>query len=376
MQQQTGNCFVSAPAKTRVDDPGHQRFEQGIGRVIGSSAAMRRLFPLCRRLAESTLPLVIEGETGTGKELLAESLHELGPRADRPFVVLDCTSIPKNLVESALFGHEKGSFTGATEARRGVFEEANGGTLLLDEIGDLDFDLQAKLLRALERSEIQRVGSTKRIKVNVRFMAATRRDLADMVRDGRFRDDLYFRLAVTRIELPPLRDRSGDVRRLAQAFWHRLRPDAPLPPALLNRLERSSWPGNVRELQNNVARYAALGDLAWTRDGGPREPVPSLPGTTRPPEGTAHDAAPSLDEHPFTHVLEQGLSLPDARKAIVRAFERSYIERALEQSAGSVSKAAEASGVGARYFRMIRARSGERDAKKAKAASSTPLVAE
>ncbi len=182
VQQDTGPSFISHPPRPRLDDGPSARFDEGFGRVLGSSPELRRLQPLCMRLAESDLPVVISGETGTGKELLAESLHELGPRASQPFVVLDCTSIPKNLVESALFGHERGAFTGATQARRGVFEEAHGGTLLLDEIGDLEFDLQAKLLRALERREIKRVGSTRRIHVDVRIMAATRRNLAEMVR--------------------------------------------------------------------------------------------------------------------------------------------------------------------------------------------------
>ncbi len=330
--------------------------ENGLGRVIGSSPALRKLYPLCARLAQSDLPVVIEGETGTGKELLAESLHELGPRSNKPFVVLDCTSIPSNLVESALFGHEKGAFTGATEARRGVFEEADGGTLLLDEIGDLEFDLQAKLLRALERSEIQRVGSTRRIKVNVRFMAATRRDLVDMVREGRFRDDLYFRLAVTRVELPPLRERCGDVARLAQTFWQRLCPGSAIPAPLLGRLEAAQWPGNVRELQNTVARYVALGDLAWRRS-----PVAPL----RVESSNEHESVSTPQPEPsrdvFQRILERGLPLPEARKEIVREFERRYVERVLDEQGGSISKAAQASGVGDRYFRLIRARSVPRE---------------
>ncbi len=350
MQQDTGPSFISNPPRSRLDEHPSARFDEGFGRVLGSSPELRRLQPLCMRLAESDLPVVISGETGTGKELLAESLHELGPRASQPFVVLDCTSIPKNLVESALFGHERGAFTGATQARRGVFEEAHGGTLLLDEIGDLEFDLQAKLLRALERREIKRVGSTRSIHVDVRIMAATRRDLAEMVQQGRFRDDLYFRLAVTQVELPPLRQRTGDVRRLACAFWNRLRPHSPIPDSLLPRLEARRWPGNVRELQNTVARYAALGELAWVRGTGAREDAPA--------SGPSRDApAQAEPRQGFDHILAQGLSLPEARKELVRQFERSYVERALAQSSGCVSKAAEASGVGARYFRMIRARS-------------------
>src|SRR5207302_7312009 len=165
----------------------------------------------CVKLAKANVPLVIEGETGTGKELLAEALHEEGSRAAMPFVVFDCTAAPPTLVESELFGHERGAFTGAVSQRRGVFEQAHGGTLLIDEIGDLDLPLQSKLLRAIERGQIRRVGGDKWLEVDVRVLAATRRDLDKAVAAGRFRDDLFHRLAVARIELPPLRRRSGDI---------------------------------------------------------------------------------------------------------------------------------------------------------------------
>lgn len=331
--------------------------ESSFGRVVGASEAMRRIYPLCRRLAFSDLPVVIEGETGTGKELLAESLHEYGSRSKGPFVVLDCTSIPPNLVESALFGHERGSFTGATEARKGVFEEADGGTLLLDEIGDLELDLQAKLLRALERSEISRVGSNRRIKVNVRFMAATRRNLAAMVRAGKFRDDLYFRLAVTRVELPPLREREGDLRVLAGMFWRKMSGQGEMPESVVRELERHAWPGNIRELQNAVARHVALGELASRVEGAqPVAPPQHLP---------VLDADPCFgfdadDSGLFEQILNQDLPLPEARKRLVAEFEQRYIERALQQHGGNVARAAAASGVGSRYFRLLRARSRER----------------
>ncbi len=327
----------------------------GFGRVVGSSPAMRRLYPLCERLASTDLPLVIGGETGTGKELLAESIHEQSDRRNGPFVVLDCTSIPSSLAEATLFGHEKGAFTGATEARRGLFEDADGGTLLLDEIGDLDFDLQAKLLRALERSEITRVGSTRRIKVNVRFMAATRRDLLKMVHDGKFRDDLYYRLAVTRIDLPPLRERQGDLGRLVETFWDRLcggdeRPSA----ALMEGFARYGWPGNVRELHNAVARCVALGESAWLDDGSRRE-VGALPSPSPVDAGPAS----RIDELPqdmFESILAEDLPLPAARRKVVAEFEQLYVQRALQRTNGNVTQAAQASGVGSRYFRLIRAR--------------------
>jgi len=343
----------------RVADGATASVPVRFGRVVGGSEAMRRIYPLCHRLAQSDLPVVIEGETGTGKELLAESLHEHGARTKGPFVVLDCTSIPPNLVESALFGHEKGSFTGATEARKGVFEEADGGTLLLDEIGDLELDLQAKLLRALERSEISRVGSNRRIKVNVRFMAATRRNLAAMVRAGKFRDDLYFRLAVTRIELPPLREREGDLRLLVGEFWRKMSGSGEPPEPVLRELEQHHWPGNIRELQNAVARHVALGEFASRVEGA--QPV-------APPQHIGSKVRGALesiefgcdDSGMFEQILNQDLPLPEARKRLVAEFEQRYIERALSQHGGNVARAASASGVGSRYFRLLRARSRER----------------
>ena len=234
----------------------------GFGRIVGASLEMRRLYPLCQRLASTSVPVIIEGETGTGKEVLAESLHELGPRASEPFVIFDCTAVPPNLVETELFGHERGAFTGAVARRLGVFEQAHGGTLFIDEIADLDLHLQPKLLRALERGEIRRVGGDKWLKVDVRVLAATRRDLDREVQSGRFRDDLFHRLAVARIELPPLRHRQGDVPLLARHLWHLLGGDAGnLSDATLQRWSEEPWPGNVRELRNAVARHFALGDL-------------------------------------------------------------------------------------------------------------------
>ena len=329
--------------------------DSSFGRVVGSSPAMRRLYPLCRRLADSELPLVIGGETGTGKELLAESIHEEGVRRNGPFVVLDCTSIPSSLAEATLFGHEKGAFTGATEARRGLFEDADGGTLLLDEIGDLDFELQAKLLRALERSEITRVGSTKRIKVNVRFIAATRRDLLELVREGKFRDDLYYRLAVTHIKLPALRERQGDLPRLARTFWDRMGGDAQGPSdELLAAFARYDWPGNVRELHNAVARCVALGEDTWMEDAARRERISTAPANGPQPAPMQPDVA--LELGMFEEILKMGLPLPKARRRIVAEFEQLYVQRALEESGGNVTQAAQASGVGSRYFRLIRAR--------------------
>lgn len=328
---------VDAQSASTLDQPAAHRF----GRVVGASSAMRRLYPLCRRLAATAVPLVIEGETGTGKELLAEALHEQGPRASGPFVVFDCTAVPPNLVESALFGHERGAFTGAVSTRKGVFEQAHGGTLLIDEVGDLDISLQPKLLRAIERSEIQRVGGDKFIRVDVRVLSATRRDLDREVQAGRFRDDLFFRLAVARVELPPLRSREGDVALLGRYFWRELGgAGTPLPPDLLQRFEDYDWPGNVRELHNAVANRLALGDLA---------------GMSKPPVATP-SAPPKVSAPAPTLTVPVHLPFSVARQHVIEDFERVYVEHVLEKHGGNVMRAATASGIARRYFYILKAR--------------------
>jgi DNA-binding NtrC family response regulator len=320
--------------------------EASYGRLIGGSDAMRRLYPLCAKLAAANVPVVIEGETGTGKELLAESLHEKGPRASAPFVVFDCTAVPATLVESELFGHERGAFTGAVATRKGVFEQAHSGTLLIDEIGDLELALQPKLLRALERSEVRRVGGAELIKVDVRVLSATRRDLDHEVQTGRFRDDLFHRLAVARIELPPLRQRRGDVARLAEMFAQQLGGDGKrIPEHVLRRWEDYAWPGNVRELRNAVTRYLALGetDLGNADD------------FARAPEA-ATEKSP-LGEGALEHVLSMRLPYSTARQRVLAEFERRYVERVLAEHGGNVLRAASASGIARRHLQRVRARS-------------------
>ena len=305
------------------------------GPMLGASVEMRRLYPLCERLAATVVPVVIEGETGTGKEVLAEALHQGGPLAAKPFVVFDCTAVAPNLVESELFGHERGAFTGAVGARKGLFEQAAGGTLLIDEIGDLDLSLQPKLLRAIERSEIRRVGGDRRIQVEVRVLAATRRRLDNLVREGLFRDDLFHRMAVARIALPPLRERTGDVELLARHFFRQLGADPDsLDPELLARWEAHSWPGNVRELRNAAARHLAVGELGS--------------------HGLGSGRAMSLDV--VERVLALDLPIGEARERVLRDFERRYLERALRSHKGVVTHAAKASGVARRHFQRLRAR--------------------
>jgi two-component system, NtrC family, response regulator HydG len=322
-----------------VPEPAPLPSAMRFGRVMGASVAMRRLYPLCEQIAGSSFPVIIEGETGTGKEALAESLHEAGPGG--PFVVFDCTTVSPTLAESELFGHERGAFTGAVGSRPGVFEEANGGTLLIDEIGDLDLALQAKLLRVVDRGELRRVGGTKSIKVKVRVLAATRRDLDKAIAAGRFRDDLFHRLAVARIELPPLRERHGDVPILARHFATEMggSPTA-LPPEIIARFNDYSWPGNIRELRNAIARFLALGDANLQS-----RRAESLPPTRRV------EGADWLDA-----ILATAPAFALARRRALDEFERRYVERILEAHGGNVSHAARASGLALRYFRLVKAR--------------------
>jgi transcriptional regulator with GAF, ATPase, and Fis domain len=241
-------------------------------------------------------------------------------------------------MEAELFGHERGAFTGASTARPGVFEQAHGGTLLIDEIGDLDMALQPKLLRAIERMEVRRIGARALLKVDVRILAATRRDLDRAIEAGRFRDDLFHRFAVARVELPPLRDRWGDVPLLARRFWTSLGgSEADLTSAQLTRWNEYAWPGNVRELRNAVLRQLTLGDAE----------VPRRRGSE--PAGAA-----SAD--PLDALLQQNLPLPVARRRVVDEFERRYLTRVLTAHGGDTARAAAASGIARRYFQMLRAR--------------------
>ncbi len=311
--------------------------ETRFGRVLGASPEMRRLYPMFEKLAASEVPVLIEGETGTGKEVLAEALHEEGKRTG-PFVVFDCTAVAPTLLEAELFGHERGAFTGADRARMGLFEEANGGTLFIDEIGDLDLTLQAKLLRALERREIRRVGGNGMLRVDVRIIAATRRDLDREVQARRFRDDLFYRLAVARVDLPPLRKRKGDITLLTRCFWSLLEAeDTSIPPDLLQRFEAYDWPGNVRELYNAVAGQLALGQVSL--------PGRGVPAETPPATGDFMD-----------RIIAEDTPLPRARHEVTLELERRYVKHMLALHNGNVGRAAAASGIGRRYFQMLRAK--------------------
>jgi len=235
--------------------------ETALHGIVGSHAKIQDVLRMIARLKDTHTPVLITGESGTGKELVARAVHFRGPYSKRPFVAVDCGALVPTLIESELFGHDKGAFTGAVKAKEGLFQAANGGTIFLDEIGELPLDLQAKLLRVLQEKEVRPVGSNKAVRVEVRVIAATNRDLEKSYREGSFRKDLYFRLNVVAVHLPSLRERRSDIPMLAQHFLDRYAPDSPvrIRPEAMNAMLDYDWPGNVRELENCVERAIALG---------------------------------------------------------------------------------------------------------------------
>ena len=239
------------------------RTRPGFGGLIGVSAKMQRLYKMIEKVSQHNYPVLILGESGTGKELVARSIHFMGVRQKKPFVPVDCSGLVPTLIESELFGYVKGAFTGAQHARAGLLETGNGGTVFLDEIGDLPVDLQAKLLRALQEREIRPVGATDRVRIDIRIIAATNRDLESAIRTGGFRQDLYFRLNVVQLKLPPLRERKSDIPLLVNSFLEKFsdpqRPLRTISEDAMRRLMAYDWPGNVRELENAVERAVALG---------------------------------------------------------------------------------------------------------------------
>ncbi len=250
-------------AITILGDEIEQRLatEDRFGDLIGASPVMRRMYAILERCATSDATVLIDGETGTGKELVAEAIHHASPRRDQPFVVVDCGALPRQLTESELFGHVRGAFTGADTDRTGAFEAAGGGTIFLDEIGELALELQPLLLRALESRTIRRVGTNQQRSIDVRVVAASHRDLRIEVNARRFRPDLFYRLNVLRVTVPSLADRVDDIPVLAAHFWKTFRPDRDMPEEIRTNLARQRWPGNVRELRNAVERAALIG---WT----------------------------------------------------------------------------------------------------------------
>jgi transcriptional regulator with GAF, ATPase, and Fis domain len=321
--------------------------------VIGGSVKMREIFATLEKVAPSELTVMVTGETGTGKEMIARGIHHASQRKSKPFVVLDCGAIPKDLIESTLFGHEKGSFTGAVGQHHGCFEQAHGGTIFLDEIGELDINLQPKLLRVLENRELKRVGGDRLIKIDVRVIAATNRDLRAMVNAGTFREDLYFRLSVIHVELPPLRERREDIAPLAEVFLREIGGRRGMAmafaPDVLQSLTGHSFPGNVRELKNVVERAASLSEgavvtrkeLVFNRDGAP------------PPRSGSTDggAVPPVE-------LQPGLDFKEAKQRVVDSFELSYLKALLERHEGNITRSAQEAGLTRYHLRELLKRHG------------------
>jgi len=314
--------------------------------LVGISAAMRKLRAAVARLANQDVSILIQGESGTGKELVARALHERGPRRPHRFVPLNCGAIPESLIDSELFGHSKGAFTGATSDRPGVFVEADGGTLFLDEIGDMPTGVQARLLRVLQEGEVRPVGGSSMRKVDVRVIAATHVDLGAAVEQGKFRQDLYYRLNVVVLQVPPLRDRLDDLPLLAAHFLRK--HGGANPPSLsavaLEHMAQYSWPGNVRELENALLHAIALhhDDVISAE---------SLPLAIEPrPRGSVPIAVLGSDE--------EMLPLTEAKRRAMAKYEQAYLQRVMEKAKGSVSEAARLSGIDRTNFRRLLQRHG------------------
>lgn len=348
--------------------------------IIGQSQALREIFSILDRVAPSGLSVVIEGETGSGKELIARAIHDHSNRKDAPFVVFDCSAFPASLLESELFGHEKGAFTGAVGRHVGVFERADGGTLFFDELGELDMEFQAKFLRVLETGQLRRVGGEKTIKVDVRMVSATNRNLKGMVESKEFRSDLFFRLAQVRFLLPPLRERLEDIPLLVEHFLEqqaeRTGRKPMFEPASLKWIQQYEWPGNIRELRNAIEKAVALcidgiitaeyfkKELSQNIYAPRREPIqqetnpsaslmnapsmqtaPVMPAYTSPRDRKWAQASTQI----LTDELEI-IAFKDAKEEIISEFEQQYITMLLDRTGQNISKAARKAGIDRRHF--------------------------
>ena len=318
---------------------------------MGKSAVMLEVYKLVARVAGSTATVLVEGESGTGKELVARAIHTHSPRAGAPFVPVNCTALTESLLESELFGHARGAFTGAVAAKRGLFETANGGTLFLDEIGDMGPKMQAQLLRTLQDGEVKPVGGSEPIRVDVRLVCATNQDLDEEVKAGRFREDLYFRINVVTVHLPPLRERREDVPILVAHFLAKLarrerRAAAALSPEALKLLNAYSWPGNVRELENAIERAVAVakGNVVIPSD---------LPPEVGGGAGTAAATRPAA----AAAAERQGGIIAD--RPSLAELERRYIQLVLTESGGNKKKAAEKLGIDRRTLYRALEREGD-----------------
>jgi transcriptional regulator with GAF, ATPase, and Fis domain len=329
--------------KVKIEPSANDHF----GSMVGKSKKMRQIFGIFERIAGTNATVILEGETGTGKDVAARAIHEGSSRKNKPFVVFDCSAVAPNLIESELFGHERGAFTGAVKARRGAFEEASGGTIFLDEIGELSLDLQPKLLRALEQREIKRVGANTPAKIDVRVICATNRNLKKEVTEGRFREDLYYRLSVVKIVIPPLRERVEDIPAIIQVFLEKSKMNqldsgdlkiTRVEDDALKVLQRYQWPGNVRELQNIVERATAIAD-----------------GNVLNKTHIDFVFEQMEDEEEMTERLSVDTDLPfkEAKQKVVEVFERDYLIDLLRRNGYNLSAAAREAKIDRKHIRNL-----------------------
>jgi transcriptional regulator with GAF, ATPase, and Fis domain len=333
-----GSCELKfTPFEERIEILPSEK--ESLGEMVGKSPAMREIFGLVEKIAPTDATVLIEGETGTGKDLIARTLHQLSPRHAAPFIVVDCGAVAGTLIESELFGHEKGAFTGAVTTRQGAFELASGGTVFLDELGELSLDLQPKLLRVLEQRELRRVGGQKTIKVDLRVISATRKDLRSEVEKGKFREDLYFRLNVVPITAPPLRERREDIPLLIDAMLAKLSSHTiELTEATRAAMMAHDWPGNVRELRNVIERALALG---------------ADPGMLVAPLGAEPAAAAKGAQLRDTIEFEPGVSFRDTKEKWNELFERRYLTWLIKRADGNISKAARDADMDRKYLHKL-----------------------
>lgn len=335
--------FVAYDEKIAIE-PSKQ---EQCGLLVGKSRKMRQIFAIIEKIAPTQATVIIEGETGTGKDLVARAIHSMGPRKDKPFIVFDCSAVAPNLIESELFGHEKGSFTGAVRARAGAFEAAMGGTIFLDEIGELGSDLQPKLLRSLEQREIKRVGSNTPVRVDVRVICATNKNLKKEVQGGRFREDLYYRLSVVKILMPPLRDRPEDiapiVEKMLQNGKFNQNSDGTLrvtrvDDGALKAMGHYDWPGNVRELSNVIERASSLAEGHEI--------------TKAQIDYVLSDLSEG-EERTEKMEVDPNLPFKEAKQKIVEVFEKEYLEHLLKKNNYNLSKAAREAQVDRKHIRNL-----------------------
>lgn len=343
------------------------------GSIIGQSQALREIFSILDRVAPSDLSVVIEGETGSGKELIAAAIHEHSSRASKPFVVFDCSAFPPTLLESELFGHEKGAFSGASQRHRGVFERADGGTIFFDELGEMDIEFQAKFLRVLETGDVRRVGGESSFTVDVRVVAATNRDLEDLVKERKFRQDLYYRLAKVRFNLPPLRDRPEDIPLLADHFLNILAGEENARPLItedaLRTLQAYAWPGNIRQLRNVIEKAVAMCrggaitaeylrkelNFAGFPSQQPRTESVALAAEPQQPLGLSANGRLVTVGTEIEDSEGEPIAFRDAKDTLVDKFERIYLENLLERNKQNVSATARDAQIDRRHlYRLLK----------------------